>query len=188
MDAAILTALAAGGGTILGAGVQMLQSWRQRSWQVRDEVVQRRRQAEQRLIDERRDTYVEFMAAASAYGNRMHEAWAAEHGTQSPEAVEEARQLRHEAHQALVTPLWKLRIISSEPVRRAGEAVMESLWHQAEVYRSVETDPQPHLNRDSWTPARDRFLAVARSEYQTSLGGEPSDQASTSEPAPAPVG
>lgn len=170
MDSAIVAALAAVAGTAFGAGGQFLQMSRQRTWQVRDEDAQLRRQAAQQLIEERRDAYVAFMAAASAYGNRLWEQWHIAHtDAASPERVEEAARTAYDAHEALLLPLWRMRIVASASVRDAGEDVMKSLWHQREQYRLSDTDPQPQMDRESWTPARDAFIDASRAEYEAAV-------------------
>lgn len=170
MDSAVVAAVAAVAGTAFGAGGQFLQTARQRAWQVRDEDAQLRRQAAQQLIEERRDAYVAFMAAASAYGNRLWEQWHVAHtDAVSPERVEEAARIAYDAHGALLLPLWRMRIVASASVRDAGEDVMKSLWHQREQYQRSDTDPQPGLDRESWTPARDAFIEASRAEYNAAV-------------------
>ncbi|MDR7275536.1 hypothetical protein [Catenuloplanes atrovinosus] len=162
MDAALLGVVAALGGTVLGAGGQFLQSWLQLSWQRHEQA----RHVADRLIDDRRNAYVDFMAAASAHGNRMAELCFVKNKAHNlgVNGVEQATTAAFQARQDLMIPLWRMRLVASEQVRAAGEEVMQALWSMEERYKTATMVEVEQFNPHIWVPAREKFLAASRAE------------------------
>ena len=114
-----------------------------------------------RLLDDRKETYAQFMAAAAMYGNRMAETSDTQFGLPgNGDAVQQALERENEAHQALMVPLFRLRMIGHPEVRTAGENVLNGLHRMRVEYRKTEKDQE--LIDETWQSARDSFLEAAR--------------------------
>jgi hypothetical protein len=150
----IVTAFATIGGVLVGSATTY-----------RLEKKRRLHDAKMSFRNERKSVYANFLTAVVVWQNEIGWLWKKRFEANADEQeVSHGTRKIQESHQATMAPLFELRMVGSENVVEAAEAIISFVYRYAEAHSKSKVDSQ-NLERE-WVTHRNLFISQVRSEIR----------------------